>query len=62
MKPKIDQEKCIGCGTCPAIDGEVFEMQADNKAHVKEGVDYNAHQNQIEEAKSACPTQTIEVE
>jgi ferredoxin len=32
----IDQDKCIGCNTCPLIDPEVFEMDTTiYKARVK---------------------------
>ena len=34
---KIDEEKCIGCGSCSAVCDEVFEMGDDMKAHVKKG-------------------------
>jgi len=33
MKPTVDQELCIGCGTCQELCPEVFEVQ-DDKAQV----------------------------
>jgi ferredoxin len=33
--PKVDQEKCTGCGTCVALCPDVFEIQEDGKSHVK---------------------------
>jgi ferredoxin len=34
-RPKVDQEKCIGCGACVAICPDVFELGDDGKSHVK---------------------------
>ena len=34
MKAVVDQDTCIGCGLCPSICEEVFELQDDGKAHV----------------------------
>ncbi len=58
MTPKINKEACIGCGTCPAIAPEVFEMTADGKAEVK-NVDFAAFDAKIQQAKDACPVQAI---
>ena len=45
MKAKVDQETCIGCGVCPSVCPEVFEMKDDGKSHViadpvPDGVEY----------------------
>lgn len=34
MSIKIDEEKCIGCGTCEAICPSHFKMNDDGKAAV----------------------------
>ncbi|MFC1612536.1 ferredoxin [Patescibacteria group bacterium] len=61
MKIKIDKEKCIGCGTCPALCPEVFELNdSDFKAFVKEGADISLPC--VKEAKDACPVEAIEIE
>jgi ferredoxin len=62
MKISIDKEKCIGCGTCPAICSDVFEMGDDGKARVKSGVNYDDFTGQIDQSKDACPVQAISVE
>ncbi|TAN32932.1 ferredoxin [Patescibacteria group bacterium] len=57
MIPQIDEEKCIGCGTCPALAPGTFRMRDDNKAEV-----YNEKGDEdeaIKMAAEACPTQAI---
>lgn len=53
----IDKEKCIGCGSCTATCGEVFEMGDDGKAHVKKGA--NTKAACVKEAKDICPVDAI---
>ena len=55
----IDQEKCIGCGTCAAMVPNVFEMNDANKAEVAEP-EGDTPEN-IDMAVKACPVQAIEV-
>ena len=70
MKAEVDKDTCIGCGLCPSICPEVFEMQDDGKAGVydigDESVDKNAvpeeAQNTAKEAEEACPVNAIKVE
>ena len=54
---KIDKEKCIGCGLCPAICEAVFEMGKNNKAQVKKGAKKDAPC--IKDAIESCPTEAI---
>ena len=56
--PKIDTEKCIGCGACVSICAEVFELNDEAKSVVKKA-DYAKNAKGIEEAKEACPVQAI---
>ena len=60
MKVKIIQDKCIGCGSCPAICPSVFVMGDDNKAQVNG--DPAGYEDEVKMAKDACPTQAIEIE
>ena len=57
---KVNPEKCIGCGICPSICADSFEMGDDEKAHVKKEVvdDLTCEKD----AEEACPTQAIIVE
>lgn len=61
MKITIDQEKCIGCGTCEAMCPEVFRLNQDKyKAEVlkPEG----AEKCNSEEVAQACPVEAIKIE
>lgn len=60
MRVKVDREKCIGCGTCPALCPDVFELDGTFKAFVKEGADLE--KSCVSDAKSACPVEAISVE
>lgn len=62
MIPKVNQDACIGCGTCVSLCSEVFELQDDNKSHVMKGVDYSKHKDCIKEAIDVCPVQAISEE
>ena len=53
----VDAEKCIGCGSCAATCGDVFEMKDDGKAHIKAGADTNAEC--VKEAIDICPVDAI---
>lgn len=57
--PKVDTEKCIGCGACVSICSEVFELKDDAKSHVIKGADITKNAKCIEEAKESCPVQAI---
>lgn len=56
MNPVVDKDLCIGCGLCPSIAPEVFEMEDDGKAValVAETSDPAA-----QEAADACPVGAI---
>ena len=61
MKPVVNNESCIGCGTCEAICPNVFkiqEVESAMKAVVLEA-DYMAAKDRIDEAIGSCPTQAI---
>lgn len=56
-KPKVNQEKCIGCGTCAALCPDVFEIGDDGKSHVKKLDNYDDFS--VQEAIDSCPEQAI---
>lgn len=58
--PKVNQDKCIGCGYCTSVCPDVFELGNNGKSQVKE--DYNTEKNKscIKEAAEGCPVGAIE--
>ncbi len=58
MSVRIDEDECIGCGTCEEICPEVFKLNADiEKAKVIMPDD--GPQDLIEEAIDSCPVSCI---
>jgi len=54
---RIDEEKCIGCGSCSAVCPDYFEMDFDKgKAIIKKQPESIA---KVKEAIEICPTQAI---
>ncbi|MBW2040183.1 MAG: ferredoxin [Deltaproteobacteria bacterium] len=54
----IDEEECIGCGTCEEICPEVFKLNEETeKAEVIEPEE--GPEDLIEEAIEACPVECI---
>ena len=64
MKIKINQEECIGCGSCSAVCPDVFDLNHENKAIVKEtGTDQGETDDQCaKEVEEICPTQAVKIE
>ena len=54
----VDQDKCLGCGSCEAVAPEVFEMNGDGKAEAPNEVT-DAQKDAVEEAMSMCPVSCI---
>ncbi len=54
---KLDKEKCIGCGLCREICGEVFQMDEEGKAEIKE--DSKDDNPCIKDAIECCPVNAI---
>ncbi|MDO4535702.1 MAG: ferredoxin [Clostridium perfringens] len=62
MKAHVDQDTCIGCGLCPQICSEVFDLKDDGKAHaIKEDVPSDM-ENAAVEAQESCPVAAITVD
>jgi len=64
MKIKINQEDCIGCGSCSAVCPDVFDLNEDNKAIIKStNIDQGeVDQECVKEAVEICPVQVIKIE
>lgn len=63
MKAHVDKETCIGCGLCPSISPEVFEMD-DEDGKAKEISDEvpEAAYDSAKEAEESCPVDAIKVD
>lgn len=62
MKANVDKETCIGCGLCPSICAEVFEMQDDGLAGVIGTIVPKGAEGSAKEAESGCPVNAISIE
>ena len=60
MKPIVDANLCIGCGTCASLCPEVFQIGDDGKAHVI-GDNFIDKKEAIQEEAKACPVSAISV-
>ena len=58
MKITIDEEKCIGCGTCAALCEQCFEV-VDGISKVKK---HNCEDCDLDEVAQSCPTEAITIE
>jgi ferredoxin len=57
---KIDKQKCIGCGLCPSMDSETFEMDYEKgKAKIKKQP--LKITEKISRAIRHCPVSAIEI-
>ncbi|MGB9848021.1 MAG: ferredoxin [Minisyncoccia bacterium] len=59
-KVKINKEKCLGCGSCTFIYPEMFYLDDDGKANVKEIKKIN--EEKLQSAVESCPVEAIEIE
>ncbi|MDD5292521.1 MAG: ferredoxin [Candidatus Omnitrophica bacterium] len=58
-KVTIDESTCVGCGLCEQNCPNVFEIQGDGLAHVKNFTDPGCNLAEIVEQ---CPVSAIKVE
>ncbi len=57
-KAKVDEAKCIGCGTCASLCGECFEIK-NGISHFKPNKCTDCN---LDEVAEACPVEAITVE
>lgn len=58
--PKVNQDKCIGCGYCTSVCPDVFELGNNGKSQVKEDANAEKNKSCIKEAMEGCPVGAIE--
>lgn len=57
-KPKVNEELCIGCGTCESLCPQIFQIQeGKSKVMAEECGDCNC-----QEAVDSCPVKAISLE
>lgn len=61
MKAVVDQETCTGCGLCPDICPEVFELNDDIASVTVDTVPPEA-EDTCREAAESCPVEAISIE
>jgi len=62
MRVIVDRSTCTGCGLCPEICPEVFELDNDNLAVVKVDPVPADLEAKAKEASDSCPVNAISVE
>lgn len=62
MRAVVSQDTCIGCGLCPSIAPDVFEIKDDGKAHVISDPVPESSKDAAKEAESSCPVNAIAVQ
>ena len=62
MKAHVDHETCIGCGVCPSVCPEVFEMRDDGLSHVIVDTVPAGAEDAAKDAEESCPVDAITVE
>ncbi|KLU61186.1 ferredoxin [Peptococcaceae bacterium CEB3] len=62
MIAKVDKGTCIGCGACPSICPEVFQMEDDGLATAYVNPVPEAVEGTAQEAADGCPVEAITIE
>lgn len=62
MKAFIDRDGCIGCGLCPTLCPDVFEMGEDGLAQVRVPEVPGEAESAAMEAQHNCPVGVITVD
>lgn len=61
MKAKVDLDLCTGCGLCPDICPQVFELDGDGARVIVDPVPSDA-EDACREAAESCPVEAIAIE
>lgn len=61
VKGHVDKDICIGCGLCPSICPDIFEMDDDGKAVAKNKEINPEIEDEAKDAESSCPVEAISI-
>ena len=59
MKVKVNEDACIGCGACIAIDSEHFDFDSDGRSCVISNENLNS--DDLSNAIESCPVAAISI-
>lgn len=62
MQAHVDKDICIGCGLCPSISPDVFQMDDDGKAVAYVDQVPSDAEGSAKDAEESCPVNAIKVE
>ena len=62
MIARVDKDTCIGCGACPSVCPEVFEMEDDGLATAYVNPVPAEVEDSAQEAADGCPVEAIHIE
>ena len=62
MKAYVDDDLCIGCGTCPEVCPDVFHMTDDGIAHAINGDIPEDVLGNAKQACDSCPVDAIDID
>ena len=60
MKVKVDQDLCIGCGTCELMCSQCFQLE-DGKAQVVRDECSGDIECDMQDVIDSCPTEAISI-
>ncbi|MBQ7140165.1 MAG: ferredoxin [Bacilli bacterium] len=59
---KVSKDACIGCGACQALVSDVFDIDDDGLAFIRENADIEKYIDDVNDAIDGCPTGAISME
>lgn len=62
MKASVDQDTCIGCGLCPTICPDIFQLDDSGKACAQQEDIPDELKDTAEEARDSCPVSAIDID
>jgi ferredoxin len=62
MKPIVDEDLCIGCGSCEDACPGVFQLGDDGLSHVIADTPDPDQYGCVRDAETICPTSAISIE